>query len=239
MKLTVLFADIRSFTSLSENLTPVENFNFLNSYLSRISPVIRRNKGFIDKYLGDGVMALFPRSPEDAVNAGLELLETVRIFNGHRANSGYRPIAISIGVNTGNLMLGTVGESSRMDGTVISDAVNLASRLEGLTRTFGAWIIVSGDLLAACPAVTRIPHRYLGRVRVKGKSRAVRIYEIIDRPDEGRVRTREAFEQALRSLEGRKYSEAARGFESVVAGDPSDPAARYYLKRLGAVTPPA
>jgi class 3 adenylate cyclase len=238
MKLTVLFADIRSFTSLSEDLTPVENFNFLNSYLSRISPVIRGHGGFIDKYLGDGVMALFPRSPEDAVNAGLELLETVRVFNGHRANCGYRPIAISVGVNTGNLMLGTVGESSRMEGTVISDAVNLASRLEGLTRTFGAWIIVSGDLLEACPAVTRTPHRYLGRVRVKGKSRAVRIYEIIDRPDEGRVRTRETFEQALKWLEGRRYREAAAAFESVIAGDPSDSAARYYLKRLAAVTPP-
>ena len=238
MKLTVLFADIRSFTSLSEDMTPVENFNFLNSYLSRISPVIRRNRGFIDKYLGDGVMALFPHSPEDAVNAGLQLLETVRIFNGHRANSGYRPIAISVGVNTGNLMLGTVGESSRMDGTVISDAVNLASRLEGLTRTFGAWIIVSEDLLDACPPVTSYPHRYLGRVRVKGKSRAVRIYEIIDGPDAARIRTRETFERALKHLEGRRYGEATRGFETVVAGDPADSAARYYLKRLSAVRTP-
>ena len=234
MKLTVLFADIRSFTSLSEHMTPVENFNFLNSYLSRISPVIRRNRGFIDKYIGDGVMALFPHSPEDAVSAGLQLLETVRIFNGHRANSGYRPIAISVGVNTGNLMLGTVGESSRMDGTVISDAVNLASRLEGLTRTFGASIIVSGDLLEACPSVTKFQHRYLGRVFVKGKSHAVRIYEIIDSADAARIGTRETFEGALRHLKARRYGDAVRGFEAVVAADPADSAARYYLKRLSA-----
>ena len=151
-------------------------------------------------------MALFPRSPEDAVNAGLQLQETVRVFNGHRANSGYRPIAVSVGINTGKLMLGTVGERSRMDRTVISDAVNVASRLEGLTRIFGAWIIVSADVLQECSSTTSFPHRYLGRVGVKGKSRAVRIYEIIDSPDAARMGTRETFEQALLHLEGRRYA---------------------------------
>ncbi len=231
MKLTVLFADIRSFTTLSEAMTPAENFNFLNSYLSRISPVIRRNRGFIDKYLGDGIMALFPESPQDAVQAGLDLMETVRVFNGHRANSGYRPIGIGVGVNTGRIMLGTIGESFRMDGTVISDAVNVASRLEGLTRIFDAWIIVSGDSLSDCPEAARFPHRYLGRVRVKGKSSAVRIYEVIDAPSVARIRSREAFENALRCLERRDYAEAARGFEQVSADDPTDGAARYFLDR--------
>jgi len=111
LELTVLFADIRAFTTLSEDMSPTENFNFLNSYLSRISPVVRRNRGFIDKYLGDGIMALFPRTPLDAVRTGLELMETVRVFNGHRANSGYRPIGIGVGINTGSLMLGTIGRA--------------------------------------------------------------------------------------------------------------------------------
>jgi adenylate cyclase len=233
MKLTVLFADIRAFTTLSEDMTPVENFNFLNSYLSRISPVVRRNGGFIDKYLGDGIMALFPGSPQDAVHAGLELMETVRIFNGHRANCGYRPIAIGVGINMGTLMLGTVGESSRMEGTVISDAVNLASRLEGLTRVFGAGIIVSSDLLTACPDAARLPHRYLGHVRVKGKLRAVTVYEIIDSPYLVRLDTREIFEDALRDFERRAFKKAAAGFETVLGMDPADEAAHYYLKRLG------
>jgi adenylate cyclase len=236
MKLTVLFADIRSFTTLSEDMTPVENFNFLNSYLSRISPVVRRNGGFIDKYLGDGIMALFPGSPQDAVHAGLELMETVRIFNGHRANCGYRPIAIGVGINMGTLMLGTVGESSRMEGTVISDAVNLASRLEGLTRLFGAQILVSSDLLAACPDAARLPHRYLGRVRVKGKLRAVTVYEIIDAPYLVRMDTREIFEEALRNFERRSFKNAVAGFQTVMGLDPADEAARYYLKRLAIKT---
>jgi adenylate cyclase len=232
MRMTVLFADIRSFTTLSENMTPVENFNFLNSYLSRISPVIRAHGGFIDKYIGDGIMSLFPGSPQDAVRAGLELLATVRLFNVHRANSGYRPISIGIGINTGTLMLGTVGEASRMEGTVISDAVNLASRLEGLTRTFGSWIIASGELLEACSGADWMRHRYLGRVHVKGKSQAVAIHEIIDEPDSARLATRERFEAAVRSLESRRTAEAAAGFHAVLEEDPADHAAAYYVGRI-------
>ena len=232
LELTVLFADIRAFTTLSEDMSPTENFNFLNSYLSRISPVVRRNRGFIDKYLGDGIMALFPRTPLDAVRTGLELMETVRVFNGHRANSGYRPIGIGVGINTGSLMLGTIGESSRMEGTVISDAVNLASRLEGLTRTFGSWIIVSEDLLTACPEAAQLPHRRLGRVRVKGKLRAVTVFEIIDAPDMVRVRTRDAFEEALRSFEARRYRQARSAFRAVLDVEPTDQAARFYLKKI-------
>jgi len=237
LDLTVLFADIRAFTTLSEALTPLENFNFLNSYLSRISPVVRSNRGFIDKYLGDGVMALFPRSPMDAVRAGLELMDTVRVFNGHRARAGYRPISIGVGINTGSLMLGTIGESNRMEGTVISDAVNLASRLEGLTRTFGASVIVSENLLAACPEAQQLPHRCLGRVRVKGKQRGVIVYEIIDSPDMARSQTRRVFEAALAAFQKGRYAEAAQGFGSVAETDPADSAARFYLRRIQALRP--
>jgi class 3 adenylate cyclase len=232
MNLTVLFADIRSFTSLSEKLTPKENFNFLNSFLLRVSPVIRRNYGFIDKYMGDGIMALFPRSPTDALTAGVELLATVRLFNQHRANSGYQPISIGVGINSGRLMLGTIGEASRMEGTVISDAVNLTSRLQGLTRMFGSNIIVSGQLLAVCPDTAGYPRRYLGSVPVRGKSQVVSLYEIIDVVDESRVGTRERFEAAVRSYEQQKYPEAAAGFRAVLAQDPSDIAVRHYIDRL-------
>ncbi len=232
MNLTVLFADIRSFTALSEKMTPRENFNFLNSFLSRVSPVIRRNSGFIDKYMGDGVMALFPRSPDDALRAGVELLETLRVFNGHRASSGYPPISIGVGINCGKLMLGTVGEASRMEGTVISDVVNLTSRLEGLTRTFGSNIIVSRDLIAACPDTAGYPTRYLGSVAVRGKAELVAVYEIIDVVDESRARTHGRFETAVGNFEQQRYSEATAGFRSVLAEDPADVAARYYINRL-------
>jgi adenylate cyclase len=232
MNLTVLFADIRSFTSLSEKMTPAENFNFLNSFLRRVSPVIRSNKGFIDKYMGDGIMALFPRSPADALRAGVELLDTVRLFNRHRANSGYQPISIGVGINSGRLMLGTVGEASRMEGTVISDVVNLTSRLQGLTRMFGSNIIVSRELIAVCPDTAGYPRRYLGSVPVRGKAEVVSLFEIIDVVDESRVRTHDRFEGAVRSFEQQRWSEAAAGFRAVLAEDPVDVAARHYIDRL-------
>jgi adenylate cyclase len=231
--MTVLFSDIRSFTSLSENMSPRENFNFLNSYLKRISPVIRSNRGFIDKYLGDGIMALFPRSAADALRASAEMMSVLREYNGHRANSGYRPIAIGVGINTGKLMLGTVGEESRMEGTVISDVVNLASRLEGLTATFGTPVLVSSDVVAACADGAGQRYRYLGRARVKGKARAIAVYEVVDGGDAGKERSRVAFERAVRAFEARRFAEARRAFEQIVAADPTDGPARYYLNRFG------
>ncbi|HYO06762.1 MAG TPA: adenylate/guanylate cyclase domain-containing protein, partial [Phototrophicaceae bacterium] len=130
-EMTIMFADIRSFTSLSESMSPQQNFDFINSYLSRVGPVIRQYNGFIDKYIGDGIMALFPNRAEDAVQAAVEMQHQVKIYNLHRQNSGYQPIALGIGLHTGTLMLGTIGEAERMESTVISDAVNLASRVEG------------------------------------------------------------------------------------------------------------
>ena len=137
-EMSILFTDIRSFTSLSESMTPQENFNFINGYLGRVGPVIRSRGGFIDKYIGDAVMALFPERPEDAIDAAIELQCTVELYNRHRNNSGYDPISIGIGIHTGSIMLGMIGEAERMEGTVISDAVNMASRLEGMTKEYGA-----------------------------------------------------------------------------------------------------
>jgi two-component system sensor histidine kinase ChiS len=119
-----------------------------------------------------------------------------------------------------------------MEGTVISDVVNLTSRLQGLTRVFGSNIIVSKDLIAACPDTAGYPRRYLGNVPVRGKSEVVALYEIIDVVDEPRVRTHDRFEAAVRSFEQQRYSDAAAGFRAVLAEDPTDPSARHYIDRL-------
>lgn len=124
--MSVMFSGIRSFSSLSEIMSPQDNFKFINGYLSRISPVIRENGGFIDKYIGDGVMALFPGSPEEALRAAVYVIDRVNEYNAFRAELGYRkPISAGIGVHKGNMILGTIGESERFDTTVISDAVNI------------------------------------------------------------------------------------------------------------------
>ena len=175
-EMTVLFSDIRSFTTISEAMTPQENFNFINSYLSRVNPVIRAHQGFIDKYIGDAIMALFPESADDAVRAAVEMQKQVIIYNQDRQLSNHPPITIGIGLHAGTLMLGTIGEEERMESTVIADAVNLASRLEGLTKVYGAGILVSGSILERLGKREKYMCRFVDRVTVKGKEAAVSVY---------------------------------------------------------------
>ncbi|MDY6940884.1 MAG: CBS domain-containing protein, partial [Cyanobacteriota bacterium] len=172
-KMSILFCDIRSFTSLSEKMTPEDNFRFINAYLSRMEPAILDNGGFIDKYLGDAIMALFGRNADDAVQAGIAMLDTLNRYNQTRQHPDRPPIRIGIGINTGDLMLGTVGGRTRMDGTVISDAVNLASRLEGLTKNYGVSLLISDRTFLAMKDRSDCDLRLIDRVQVKGKSEMV------------------------------------------------------------------
>ncbi|WP_372370053.1 adenylate/guanylate cyclase domain-containing protein [Candidatus Uabimicrobium sp. HlEnr_7] len=175
MKTTVLFSDIRCFTSRCENMTPQENFNFINSYLQKIVPVIRKYNGFVDKYIGDAIMAIFPGEPIYALQAAKEMIETIHKYNDETKPT--YPLEIGIGIHTGTLMLGIIGESERMDCTVIADAVNTASRLEGLTKKYKTSIITSDETLESIQ--DQIDHRFLDNVTVKGKKRPIAIYEVI------------------------------------------------------------
>lgn len=176
-KMSILFSDIRSFTTLSENQTPDENFAFINAYLERMGPVIRDNGGFIDKYIGDAIMALFVDA-DDAVRAGLAMLRMLEAFNADRRASGRAPIAIGVGINTGSLMMGTIGESHRMDGTVISDAVNLAARIESLTKTYHAPLLISEYTWRELADPTAYDIQPVDVVVVKGKTHPVAIYTV-------------------------------------------------------------
>ncbi|MBM9577648.1 adenylate/guanylate cyclase domain-containing protein [Leptospira sp. 201903070] len=177
-EMTILFSDIRSFTQLSERMTPKDNFDFLNSYMGRMGPIIRKHGGFVDKYLGDGIMALFPDSPDDAVEAAKEMKSALEEHNQSRLERNYDPIRIGIGIHTGVLMLGTIGEEARMDGTVISDAVNLASRIEGLTKEYGVEILLSDESYQKIRNRKKYTFQELGRVSVKGKENSVGVYEV-------------------------------------------------------------
>lgn len=185
LELSILFSDIRGFTTLSEKLSPRETYEFVNAYLAFAAPVIRRNGGFIDKYIGDAIMALFPRSPEDAIRAGIELQLAANAFNLNPPVRLPGPVAVGVGVHTGPVMLGTTGYGGdgtggdfegRLDCTVIADAVNLASRLEGLTKYYGSRLICSAEAFSHLkdpPA-----HRLVDRVRVKGKHDPVILYDL-------------------------------------------------------------
>ncbi|MCW5738029.1 MAG: HAMP domain-containing protein [Enhydrobacter sp.] len=176
-KMSILFSDIRSFTTLSEDMDPDENFAFINAYLDRMGPVIRNHNGFIDKYIGDAIMALFVDA-DDAVRAGVAMMAALELFNEDRRSAGLQPIAIGVGINTGLLMLGTIGEKDRMDGTVISDAVNLAARVESLTKDYGKPLLISEFTLQELADPEAYDIQPVNVVVVKGKTRPVGIYAV-------------------------------------------------------------
>ncbi|MEG4344105.1 adenylate/guanylate cyclase domain-containing protein [Microcoleus sp. A003_D6] len=235
LEMSVLFSDIRDFTTLSETMTPEDNFKFINSYLSRMEPVINENKGFIDKYIGDAIMALFSGEADNAVKAGIAMLHRLAEYNEYCANTGGVPIQIGIGINTGSLMLGTVGGPNRMDGTVISDAVNLASRVESLTKNYGVSLLITQPTYTRLKNPSQYTIRTLDTVKVKGKSEAVTIYEVFDAdPPEikqAKLATLELFAQARALYSEGKLFEAARMFSECWRQNPGDRVAKIYWER--------
>jgi signal transduction histidine kinase/class 3 adenylate cyclase/ActR/RegA family two-component response regulator len=234
-EMSVMFSDIRSFTSISEQMTPEENFAFINSYLGRVSPVIRKHRGFIDKYIGDAVMALFPESADDALQAAIEMQQEVTVFNQRRQANGYMPITIGVGVHTGNLMLGTIGEEQRMESTVIADAVNLASRLEGLTKLYAAGILISDRTLHNLNDLTKYNYRFVDRVKVKGKNQPVAVFEVYDGDAEPikqlKKQTQTNFEQAVVVYHQQNFVQSQQIFDEVLDVNPNDKAAKLYYDR--------
>jgi adenylate cyclase len=183
-EVTILFCDLRDFTSLSEKLAPTEVLSLLNRYLDRMSTIIERHGGVIDKYIGDAIMALFgapvavPDAPTRAVAAARDMAQALVSLNAELRNEGKPELAFGIGINTAQVVAGNMGSHTRLNYTVIGDGVNLASRLEGLTKdpAYATPIIVSA---ATLDGIRPRPHaRELGEVKVKGKLQAVKIFAL-------------------------------------------------------------
>lgn len=235
-EMTVLFADVRDFTSLSERMSPQDTFAFVNGLLGRIGPLIRAHGGFIDKYMGDGIMALFPRRPDDAVRAALEMCRALAVLNQQRQERGEVEVRMGIGIHMGSLMLGTVGEPERMDGTVISDVVNTASRLQSLSKVYGVVVLLSEQVVAGLAQELRLSCRVLGRVRAKGKRQPVIVHEFFAGDPESvaaeKRDTRPDFESGLACYQAGDFVAAATCFDAVCTKSPADSAARYYQRRV-------
>lgn len=232
-EMTILFSDIRGFTSLSENMTPQQNFKFINSYLSKMEPIITEYNGFIDKYIGDAIMALFPTHADDAVRASISMLQKLKIYNQERHRANYKAIKIGIGLNTGALMLGTVGGENRMDGTVISDAVNLASRMEGMTKRFGIGLLISENTYANLKNPSAYAIRMIDRVKVKGKNIPVTVYEVFDTDPniELKLKTCDQFEQGFNYYRNKEFTQAIKCFQQVLQINDKDKASQIYIQR--------
>ena len=234
-QMTVMFADVRGWTALSESMSPQDNFNFINGYLRRVSPVIQDHNGFIDQYYGDGVMALFPGSPDDAVMAAIAMHGVVDEYNEERERHGLLPMGIGVGLHLGDLMLGIIGSEDRMQGAVVSDAVNLAARLEGLTRIYGSSVTLSELTFSHLRDPHKYMHRFVDKLRVKGKNQPVSVYEVYDGDPQPiamlKEETKADFEEGLRLYYDRKFSESSVEFNQVLQENPQDKAARIYLER--------
>lgn len=188
-EMTVLFSDIRGFTTVSEHGQPEDIVHLLNEYFTRMVAIVFRHQGTVDKFVGDMVMALFgaplddPRHADHAVDAALEMLEELQRLNAHWTAQGRPPIDIGIGINTGPMIAGNIGSEQIMSYTVIGDAVNLGSRLESLNKDYGTHIIISEATRARLTG--RYDCRPLGDVVVKGKTQPVAIFELRGRAAAG------------------------------------------------------
>ena len=232
--MTVMFSDIRSFTAFSETITHSDSFRFINSYLGHMSPIIRKHDGFIDKFMGDGIMALF-EDTDGAVQTAIEMMQRLHEYNEGRKRAGYVPISIGVGLNRGPLTMGTIGEADRMQTTVIGDTVNLASRTEGLTKTYGAPILLTGEALAGLKEPGRYTHRMVDQVTVKGKRQAVPMHEILDAfPEALKARKLAAagpYGEGLVHYYGKNAEAATACFQQALERCPDDVATRIFLQR--------
>lgn len=234
-EMSVLFADIRNFTSLSERITPEENFKFLNSFFSFMEPAIAQNNGFIDKYIGDAIMALFNGGADDALQAGISMLHRLNEYNQKPDFAKFTPVKIGIGINSGNLMLGTVGGLNRMDGTVISDTVNLGARIESLTKNYGVSLLITHQTFLSLKNANRYYIRTIDRVKIKGKSELITVHEVFD-ADPPHVRqakqlTKTTFEQALVTYHLQDFERSMKLFQQCLQENPEDTVAATYQAR--------
>ena len=230
---TVLFTDIRDYTSLSEKMTPEETFRFVCSYNEHLGPIIRKHNGFINQYLGDAIMALFPGNAADALAAAIEIKKDILAFNEKRKLKNKPPIQIGVGMHTGPLIMGITGDKDRMDATTISDTVNTASRIESLTKYYKVGILLSEATLQQIDHPGAFNLRHLGKVQVKGKQEPVSIYECFSGNTEEEImikkKTLPFFNEGMDHYLNKSFEPAIKNFQSVIETHPEDLTAGFFL----------
>lgn len=237
-ELTVLFSDVRGFTTISEGLEPKELTQLMNEYLTPMTHVIQHHRGTIDKYMGDAIMAFWGAPLEDphharhALQAAMDMFRSLELLRQDFAAKGWPPINIGIGINTGPMTVGNMGSEFRMAYTVMGDAVNLGSRLEGLTKQYGVNIIVSEFTRAQVPEFV---FRELDLVRVKGKDKPVAIYEPVCAAGEEDAATKDElklYREALKLFRARNWDLAELQFLNLQKRYPERYLYNVYLERL-------
>ncbi|MCL2806171.1 MAG: HAMP domain-containing protein [Treponema sp.] len=231
--LSVLFFDIRYFSINSEMMTARENFVFINKILGVAGPIIRKHYGFVDKYIGDAAMALFANGI-DAARAGIELYQTLVTDEETRVKIGVDGIDIGVGVHSGSVMMGIVGENERLSSTVISPNVNLASRVEGLSKQTGSGMLITRDTMNQLTGnEEEFSYRFIGMVQAAGVNEVVGLFDMLDalspKNKHMRLTTKTFFESGVRKYHMKDYSAAVQRFQKVVEMDPKDICAAHHL----------
>jgi len=248
--MTAMFTDIRGFSTVSEKLTPEDLVRLLNRYLTGMSDVILDLKGTIDKYEGDAIIAFFgapidlPDHAERACRAAVKMKRIEAELNKQFLSDGITPspLLTRLGLNTGDMVVGNMGTTRKMDYTIIGDAVNLAARLEGVNKQYGTWVCASEDTVSA--AGSSFLFRRLDRIRVVGKSQPIRIFELVEEksalPEEKKA-FYSRFETAMEEFESRDWMKARAAFAACLEQAPEDGPAKTYLARCDnyAKNPPA
>jgi adenylate cyclase len=234
-EVTVMFIDIREFTSLSEGLSPKDNFLFINSFNKRMGPVIRQNSGFIMQYLGDGFMALFPGGSQNALRAAIEMHKTLDDYNQIRKNKNRSPVRVGIGMQNGDLIMGITGDVERLDAAIISDTVNTASRIEGLSKHFGTSILMTGKCMENLTDPEEFNFRYLGPVQVIGKKKPIKLYECINGDQKSlynhKLKTLGTFDRGMELYFNKEFAMSAVTFQQIFKQNPKDLTANLFLNR--------
>ncbi|MBL6986845.1 MAG: adenylate/guanylate cyclase domain-containing protein [Methylobacter sp.] len=237
-EMTVLFSDVRGFTTISEGMEPQELCELINDILTPVTRVIHEHKGTIDKYIGDAIMAFWgapmhnPQHAAYAVRSGLAILQALKTIQKDFKAKGWPEVDIGIGLNTGTMSVGNMGSQFRIAYTIMGDAVNLGSRLEGLTKQYGVKMIVSESTLQAAPEFT---YRELDKVRVKGKHKPITIYEplgINEDISSEQLQLLDSLNQALHNYRQQQWATAQVIFEQLAEQNPHDKLYSIYLERI-------
>ena len=234
-EVTVVFVDIRGFTTISEGLSPTDNFLFVNSFNNRMGPIVRKNGGFIMQYLGDGFMALFTEGSQGALSASVEMHRALQQYNKERALKKRLPVHIGVGMQSGKLIMGITGDNERLDAAIISDTVNTAARIEGLSKHFGTSILLTQECKANLTDPDEFDFRYLGRVQPKGKMKPIDLYECINGDAEDlqnhKLSNLKTFDDAMTLFLDKEFAMAAVTFQQIFKSNIKDQPAKLFQNR--------
>ena len=231
--MTVVYADLENFALMSEVLGSQQTMDLLNRILSRLGPCVRNHGGFVDKFIGDSIMALFPGAPEQALLAAQDMCHA--LFEAEFAGEIKGRIVLGIGVHSGSVMMGTLGEAERFEATAIGDTVNVSSRVNALTHILGAQVLLTGIVFDGLSASEKENCRWLGLVTLKGRSQAVDVYECFATESLDKIpalrENRVVFETALRDYFEGNVAAAHAVLEAIAEDCPWDKPLQFWLKR--------